>query len=69
MNLLKMAREGLLHGLRDGLKEARKTRTVVSKRELRVRTDGRWTLVNVAIIPLLATNVLHFLVQPTIGRT
>jgi two-component system CheB/CheR fusion protein len=61
-NLLKMVREGLLHGLREGLQQARKTKSSVRKRSLRVRANGGWHDVNVEVIPLLGGERTHFLV-------
>lgn len=68
MNLLKMAREGLLHPLREAIAEVRKDRMTVHKRKLRVRADGGWRVVNIHVTPLVSAERLHFLVlfeEPT----
>jgi two-component system CheB/CheR fusion protein len=62
LNLLKMAREGLLHGLRAALHAARKSRVPVQKAGLRVRSGRGWTPVNLDIIPLTASGRPHYLV-------
>ena len=62
LNILKLARDGLLHGLRDALQQARKTRTTVRKRGLRVRVNGGWREVDLEILPLIASDRSHFLV-------
>jgi two-component system CheB/CheR fusion protein len=62
LNLLKLAREGLLHGLRSALQAARKTRKPFRKEGLRVRSDGGWSEVALEVIPLTGPAALHFLV-------
>jgi two-component system CheB/CheR fusion protein len=62
MNLLKMLREGLLHGVRDALQAARKTSAPVRKRGLRVRANGGWHEVDVDVLPLMSSEQAHFLV-------
>jgi two-component system CheB/CheR fusion protein len=62
LNLLKMAREGLLYGLRTTLQAARKSRGAVRKTGLRVRSGTRWTPVTLDVIPLTTAGRLHFLV-------
>ena len=42
LNVLKMAREGLLYGLRSALNEVRKSDGPVRKEGLRVRSNGGW---------------------------
>jgi two-component system CheB/CheR fusion protein len=61
LNVLKMAREGLLHGLREALQQARKSKRSVRKRGLRVRANGGWREVNLEVVPLLGGEPLHFL--------
>jgi two-component system CheB/CheR fusion protein len=61
-NLLKMARDGLLHGLRMALQQARKTAAPVRKRGLRVRSNGGWRDLNLEVLPLVAADRVHFLV-------
>ena len=59
MSLLKMAREGLLYGLRSALHAAGKNGTAVTKENLRVRRNGGWTTVNVEVVPLTAARGHH----------
>ncbi|HSD27394.1 MAG TPA: CheR family methyltransferase, partial [Vicinamibacteria bacterium] len=49
LNLLKLAREGLLHGLRSALQAARKSRKPVRREGLRVRSNGGWTDVDLEV--------------------
>ena len=63
LNLLKLAREGLLHGLRSAVQAARKTRKPARKEALRVRSEAGWTDVNLEVIPLTGLNAPHFLVM------
>ncbi|MFB3853684.1 MAG: CheR family methyltransferase [Vicinamibacterales bacterium] len=72
LSLLKLAREGLLHGLRTALQSARKSRKVVHKEGLRVRSNGGWTTLDLEVVPLTALSTLHYLVlfhQRPSGRT
>jgi two-component system CheB/CheR fusion protein len=62
LNLLKMAREGLLYGLRTALHSARKNKTPVRKIGLRVKSASGWDPVNLDIIPLTASGRPHYLV-------
>src|SRR5262249_43147517 len=62
LSLLKMAREGLLFGLRTALQDARKHRKTMRKSELRVRYNGGLRTVNVEVIPVIAGDRDHFLV-------
>jgi two-component system CheB/CheR fusion protein len=62
LSLLKMAREGLLYGLRTTLQAARKTRAAVRRTGLQVRSGTRWTPVTLDVIPLTTAGRLHFLV-------
>jgi two-component system CheB/CheR fusion protein len=62
LNLLKLAREGLLHGLRTALQAARKTRRPVRRNEQRVRSNGGWHELDLEVIPLTGVPLLHFLV-------
>jgi two-component system CheB/CheR fusion protein len=62
LNLLKMAKEGLLYGLRTAIHAARKTKNVVHRDGLQLRTDGGWRPVSVEVIPLPATGRMHYLV-------
>jgi two-component system CheB/CheR fusion protein len=62
LNVLKMAREGLLYGLRTALHAARKSRTPVHKDGLQVRSGQGWKPVSVEVIPLAAAGRMHYLV-------
>jgi two-component system, chemotaxis family, CheB/CheR fusion protein len=62
LNLMKLAREGLLHGLRSALQAARKSRKPVRREGLRVRSDGGWTDFDLEVLPLVAAHGLSFLV-------
>jgi two-component system CheB/CheR fusion protein len=62
LNLLKLAREGLLHGLRSALQTARRTHKPARKGGLRVRSNGGWTEVDLEVIPLTGLGPPHFLV-------
>jgi two-component system CheB/CheR fusion protein len=62
LNLLKMAREGLLYGLRTALHAARKNKMPVRKAGLRVKSPRGWTPVALDIIPLTASGRPHYLV-------
>lgn len=52
LNVLKMAREGLLHGLRSALHEAQKTEMPARREGLRLSGHGEQTLVDIEVIPL-----------------
>jgi two-component system, chemotaxis family, CheB/CheR fusion protein len=52
LNLLKMAREGLLYGLRTALHAARKRGVPVRKDGLRVKSNGGFHLVSIEVFPL-----------------
>ena len=52
LNLLKMAREGLLHGLRTAVHEARKTDHEVQKDSLRTKMPAGMMEVKVSVIPI-----------------
>jgi len=63
LNLMKMAREGLLYGLRTALHDARKRGTPVHKKGLKVRVDHDWHELDIEVIPLpKAGDSRHFLV-------
>ena len=63
LNVLKMAREGLLHGLQAALFSARKTETPVRKQGLRVHAGGRFRDIHVQVVPLAAPGEgRHYLV-------
>src|SRR5262249_34837132 len=62
LNLLKMAKEGLLYGLRTAIHTARKTRETVRKGGLQVRAGAGWRPVSLEVIPLGASGRIHYLV-------
>ena len=62
LSILKMAREGLLYGLRTSLHSARKRNEAVRREGLRVRANGGWHDVNLEVIPLDAGEHSHYLV-------
>jgi two-component system CheB/CheR fusion protein len=63
LNILKMAREGLLYGLRAAISEARKKRAVARKEGLHVKTNGGFSTVNIEVLPVISTDdASHFLV-------
>ena len=62
LDLLKMAREGLLFGLRSAITEARKLSLPVRKNNLRVRHNGQVHLVNLEVLPIATPDGHHFLI-------
>lgn len=62
LNLLKMAKEGLLYGLRSALHAARKSGTPVRRSGLQVREGRRWIKTGVEVIPLAPGGRAHYLV-------
>ena len=62
LNVLKMAREGLLYGLRSVLTGVRKSEGPVRKDGLRVRSNGGWLDVDVEAMPLTSTQKPHYLI-------
>ena len=62
LSLMKMAKEGLLYGLRSALSAARKSRGSVRRANLQVRSGQRWTRVDIEVVPLPAAGRMHFLV-------
>jgi two-component system CheB/CheR fusion protein len=63
LNLLKMAREGLLYELRSALKDARRTGVTTRREGLRIKYNGHILDVNIEVTPLLPANdQRHFLV-------
>jgi two-component system CheB/CheR fusion protein len=53
LNLLKMAREGLLHGLRSAFNEARTSQAAARREGLRIEGRDRTRIVDVEVIPLM----------------
>ncbi len=71
LSLLKMAREGLLYGLRMALHSVRKSKVPVRKTGLRVRSSGGWKPVSLDVLPLTSSGRPHYLVlfqEPNRGR-
>jgi two-component system CheB/CheR fusion protein len=62
LNLLKMAREGLVYGLRTALHKADKSRKAVRKEGLQVRTGSAWTPAVIEVVPLTAQGRRYYLV-------
>jgi two-component system CheB/CheR fusion protein len=62
ISILKMAREGLLYALRGALHSARKRNIAVRREGLRVKSNGGWHDVNLEVIPLPASDRMHYLV-------
>ena len=62
LHLLKMARPGLLHGLRSALFEARREGHAVHLETQRVSGDDERRVVNLAVWPVLIDGSRHFLV-------
>jgi two-component system CheB/CheR fusion protein len=62
LSLLKMAREGLLYGLRTAMHTVRKTKAPVRKEGLQVRAGHGWKPVTIEVIPLTALGRPHYLV-------
>jgi two-component system CheB/CheR fusion protein len=61
-HVLKLAREGLLHGLRTALQTARKTRRASRRPGLRVRSGSTWRDIDIEVIPLSHQNQMFYLV-------
>jgi two-component system CheB/CheR fusion protein len=62
LNLLKMAREGLLFPLRSTLQLARRKHRIARKDRVPVRRNGDWFDVNIEVVPLNSGGGQHFLV-------
>ena len=60
-DILKLAREGLSHGIRKALQAARKTRKPVHQLGLRVRQGGEWQAVDIEVIPVVHNAHLYYL--------
>lgn len=73
LNLLKMAREGLILPLREAIQKAKKDNATVRKEGVPVNYDGEFRLVNLEVVPIkgVAANERSFLVlfQPTALET
>src|SRR5262245_46383409 len=62
LNLLKMAREGLLFPLRSAIHVARRKQRAVRKEGVSVRRNGDWHTINVEVMPLSAGGGRHFII-------
>jgi two-component system CheB/CheR fusion protein len=62
LHLLKMAREGVLFGLRDAINEARRLGKPVRKQGLRLKTNGHTITASLEVVPLGSTGDRHFLI-------
>jgi two-component system CheB/CheR fusion protein len=62
LNLLKMAKEGLLHGLRSSFVKAHKSKTAVRRDGLHVRNGDDWQPVSIEVVPVFALGQPHYLV-------
>jgi two-component system, chemotaxis family, CheB/CheR fusion protein len=62
LNVLKMAREGMLYGLRSVLNKVRKGNAAVRKDGIRVRSNGGWLDIAVEAIPLASPQRRHYLI-------
>jgi two-component system CheB/CheR fusion protein len=62
LNLLKMAREGLLYGIRTTIHAARQSRAPVHKDGLHVRTGQGWMPVSIDVIPISAAGRHYYVV-------
>jgi two-component system CheB/CheR fusion protein len=61
-NVLKLAREGLLHGLRSAIQDAQRGWKAVRREGLRVRTDAGWREVDLEVLPLGSQDRRYLLV-------
>lgn len=62
LNVLKMARSGLLHPLRTALQTARRRARSVRKNRVVVQRNGDWTEISLEVIPLSTARGEHFLI-------
>jgi len=63
LNLLKMCREGLLHGLRTALQAAKKKDEPVRREGLQVKTNGDYINVTIEVVPLVSPSEgRHYLI-------
>jgi two-component system CheB/CheR fusion protein len=61
-HVLKLAREGLLHGLRTALQTSRKTRKPVRRAGQRVRSGNDWRDVDLEVLPIVQQGQTFYLV-------
>jgi two-component system CheB/CheR fusion protein len=62
LNILKMAREGLLYPLRSALNTAKRRHRTVRKEKLQARYNGDWREVSIEVIPVGPSTGAHLLV-------
>jgi two-component system CheB/CheR fusion protein len=62
LNVLKMARDGLLHPLRTALAAARRRRKAVRREDVLVQRNGEWRGVNLEVVPLATARGEYYLV-------
>ena len=62
LNLLRMAREGLVFSLRKALAEVRERRAPVRKTGLRVKANGGWRTLDLEVVPITLGAKPHLLV-------
>jgi two-component system CheB/CheR fusion protein len=62
LNLLKMCREGLLHGLRTAIQNAKKKDGPVRREGLKVKTNGDYVTVTVEVVPIDSPDGQHYLI-------
>jgi two-component system CheB/CheR fusion protein len=62
LNVLKMARGGLLHPLRTALQTARRRARVVRKERVQVQRNGDWMEIALEVVPVATSRGDHFLV-------
>jgi two-component system CheB/CheR fusion protein len=62
LNILKMAREGLLHGLRAALADVRRSKRSVRRTDVRVKSNGAWQTIDLEVVPLASADRPHWLV-------
>jgi two-component system CheB/CheR fusion protein len=72
-HVLKLAREGLLHGLRTALQTARKTRRASRRQGLRVRSGTHYHDIDIEVVPIVQQNQTFYLVlfekpKPKMGK-
>ena len=62
LNVLKMARNGLLHPLRTALQQARRKARIVRRERVTVQRNGDWQEIALEVVPLSTARGEHFLV-------
>jgi two-component system CheB/CheR fusion protein len=62
LNVLKMARGGLLHPLRSALALARRRRRTVRKEGVLVQRNSDWRAINIDVLPLITARGEYFLI-------